>query len=80
MTEQNDARRLTALLYCMAVLGLVILGHDIWDVVAGDTDLNQYIPFFLPAVLLVFILITLRIKRALDAEPTGGESGDDRQD
>jgi len=48
-------------------LTCVLLAFDIWDIAAGEVDLNRHIPFLYPLVLLAFVGIVRYIERAYRA-------------
>jgi len=68
MNKTTD-KGLRNIVILLSVLALAILGYDIYEVSTGQADLNKHIPFFLPAILGVFILITLKIGKLTSDDP-----------
>jgi len=67
--SKNTDKGLRNIVILLAAFGLTVLGIDIYEVVAGKVDLNQHIPFFVPAVFGIFILITLKIGEYAKDDP-----------
>lgn len=68
MAKQTDTG-LRNIIVLLTVVALAILGYDIYEVAAGKVDLNQHLPFFLPVLLGIFILIAWKIGRLTSGDP-----------
>jgi len=79
---KNADKGFLAIISLLAVLALVILGYDIYTVAAGQVDLNQHLPFFLPIMLCVFIGIAIKIEMVCRESPSAAERarGEARRD
>ncbi len=68
MSKHAD-KGLRNIIILLAVVALAILGYDLYEVIAGQVDLNRHIPFFLPVLLGVFILIARKIGQLTSDDP-----------
>jgi hypothetical protein len=53
-------------LCALAVMFVLFLVHDVWQIVTGTVDLNKSLPFLLPIFFALMIGIVLLIKRHED--------------
>jgi len=68
MNKSSD-KGLRSVIVLLAGLAVLIFGYDLYEVVTGQVDLNQHLPFLLPAVFGIFILIAWKIGRMTARDP-----------